>query len=102
MPGQVSDEIKEYRKDRLMKIQQELSYARNIGKIGEIISVLIEGKVETEAELYEGRTEYDAPEVDGVVSVRGINLKPGDIVPVKITHAYEYDLIGEVTNEPAQ
>ena len=102
MPGQVSDEIKEYRKDRLMKIQQELSYARNIGKIGEIISVLIEGKVETEAELYEGRTEYDAPEVDGVVSVRGINLKPGDIVPVRITHAYEYDLIGEVINEPAQ
>lgn len=101
MPGQVSDEIKEYRKDRLMKIQQELSYARNIGKIGEIISVLIEGKVETEAELYEGRTEYDAPEVDGVVSVRGINLKPGDIVPVRITHAYEYDLIGEVINEPA-
>ncbi|MBU7005265.1 30S ribosomal protein S12 methylthiotransferase RimO [Phosphitispora fastidiosa] len=102
MPGQVSEEIKEYRKDRLMKIQQELSYARNIGKIGEIISVLIEGKVETEAELYEGRTQYDAPEVDGIVSVRGINLKPGDIVPVKITHAYEYDLIGEVIDEPAQ
>ncbi len=102
MPGQVPDEIKEYRKDRLMKIQQEISYTRNIGKIGEIISVLIEGKVETEPELYEGRTEYDAPEVDGVISIRGMNLKPGDIVPVRITHAYEYDLIGEVINESAQ
>jgi len=96
MPGQVPEEVKEERKDYLMKIQQDISLERNKEKVGKIISVLIEGKTDSEQELYVGRTEADAPEVDGIITVRGQNLTPGEIVSVKVTHAYEYDLIGEV------
>jgi len=97
MPGQVPDEVKEERKDRLMEIQQEISLDKNREKVGEIISVLVEGKVENEKEIYVGRTEADAPEVDGNIFISGNGLQPGDIVTVRVTHAYEYDLIGEVT-----
>ena len=102
MPGQVAYEVKEERKDLLMRIQQEISLEKNKDKIGHIISVLIEGKADNKPEIYVGRTEADAPEVDGSIYVNGNGLKPGDIVPVKVTHAYEYDLIGEVMNESGQ
>lgn len=102
MPGQVPDEVKEERKDMLMKVQQDISLARNKAKIGSTISVLIEGKVENEKEVYVGRTEFDAPEVDGIIFVNGRGLSPGTILPVRVTHAYEYDLIGEVINESGQ
>ncbi len=96
MPGQVPEEVKEERKDFLMKIQQEISLEKNKSKIGRIISVLIEGKHENEQEIYVGRTQADAPEIDGFIFVKGKALCPGEIVPVRVTHAYEYDLIGEV------
>lgn len=100
MPGQIPDELKEERRDRLMKIQQDISLDINKNKVEKILDVLIEGKDQREQELYIGRTQADAPEVDGNIFVRGKeNMAPGDIVPVKVTHAYEYDLIGEVINE---
>lgn len=96
LPGQVPDELKEARKDYLINIQQDISLAKNKQKIGQIISVLIEGKDEDGPEVYYGRSQADAPEVDGTVQVNGKGLSAGDIVSVKVTHAYEYDLIGEV------
>jgi len=96
LPGQVSDEVKEARKDLLVNIQQDISLAKNKEKIGQIMSVLIEGQEESRSEVYYGRSRADAPEVDGTVIVSGKGLSPGDIVSVRVTHAYEYDLIGEV------
>jgi len=96
MPGQVPDEIKEERKDRLIEIQQDISLKKNRKKIGSTVFALIEGKSEDKEEIYVGRTQTDAPEVDGSIFVKGKRLKPGDIVLVQVTHAYEYDLIGEV------
>lgn len=96
LPGQVPDEVKEARKDFLLNIQQDISLAKNKEKIGKTFSALIEGKESSSPEVYYGRTQADAPEVDGTVLVSGQGLSSGDIVSVKITHAYEYDLIGEV------
>ena len=96
LPGQVPDEVKEARKDFLLNIQQDISLAKNKEKIGQTVSALIEGKESSSPEVYFGRTPADAPEVDGTVLVSGQGLSAGDIVSVKITHAYEYDLIGEV------
>ena len=45
--------------------------------------------------MYIGRTEGDAPEVDGEVFVKAKGVKPGDFVDVKITDTLEYDLVGE-------
>lgn len=96
LPGQVPDEVKEARKDFLLNIQQDISLAKNKEKIGQTVSALIEGKESSSPEVYFGRTQADAPEVDGTILVSGNRLSTGDIVSVKITHAYEYDLIGEV------
>jgi ribosomal protein S12 methylthiotransferase len=96
LPNHVPEEVKEERKDLLMRVQQKISLEKNTEKIGKIVYTLIEGKDKSQKEIYFGRTEADAPEVDGIITVKGMGLQTGDIVRVKVTHAYEYDLIGEV------
>ncbi|TAL37813.1 MAG: 30S ribosomal protein S12 methylthiotransferase RimO [Alphaproteobacteria bacterium] len=88
----VSEEVKEERWHRFMQLQQEISTKKLKSKIGKTIPVLIDtsGK-----EGGIGRSSADAPEIDGTVKVTGKNLKPGDIVKVKITDADEYDLFGK-------
>ena len=51
---------------------------------------------EKEGDYYIARTQYDAPEVDGVVYVKAKGLKIGSFYNVRITDTYEYDLVGEV------
>jgi ribosomal protein S12 methylthiotransferase len=50
-----------------------------------------------EEQMWEGRYEGQAPEIDGVVYLRGKTLAPGMFVQVEVTEATEYDLIGEPT-----
>ena len=60
------------------------------------MDVLVYGKSENEG-VYLGRSQYDAPEVDGIVYVNSKKeLKPGDFVGVRITDTLEYDLVGNV------
>lgn len=99
MTDQVPESIKIERQQLIMQMQQQISLDKNREKIGSIIDVLIEEKIE-EANEYLGRTSGDAPEIDGLVYVESeLQIKPGDIVPVKIRDALEYDLIGEKINE---
>lgn len=92
--GQVNDKEKERRFDRIMLKQQEISRRLNRRLMGEVMEVIIEGK---EKQVHCGRTQYDAPEVDGVVYINSDKtLKPGDFVKVKITDTLEYDLVGEI------
>ena len=94
MPQQVKDEVKHKRRDRLMRLQQGIHYQKQWAKVGTIVNVMIDEA--TEDGDYTGRTEHDAYEVDAIVRVaaKGRQLKPGDIVKVKITAADEYDLMG--------
>ena len=63
---------------------------------GRCLWVMIEGKVDGE-QAYVGRTSRDAPDIDGYIFVNTEEtLMTGDFVKVKVTGAYEYDLIGEV------
>lgn len=94
MPNQVPDEVKEQRREALMMKQQQISLVKNQRFVGKTMLTLIEGH-DDEKELSVGRTYRDAPEVDGLVIIDG--LAPiGEIVPVKITGAMEYDLEGTV------
>lgn len=96
MENQVSEKVKQSRFDRLMILQQEIS--QNLLKefIGQEIQVLIEEKQEIKEGVFIGRSEFDAPEVDGLVYVHSNKeLAPGDFVQVRIIDAIEYDLIGE-------
>ena len=80
-----------------MELQQEISYDINERLKGEEMTVFVEGKVADE-DVYVGRTYRDAPGVDGYVFIHtGEALMSGDFVKVKITGAYEYDLMGEMT-----
>ena len=95
MDGQITEEVKESRRDE-MALQQEISADKAASRIDDEMSVLIEGYL-YEDDIYIGRTYMDAPKVDGNVFVRAEEeLISGDIVPVRITGANEYDLMGDV------
>ncbi|MBR5047463.1 MAG: 30S ribosomal protein S12 methylthiotransferase RimO [Eubacterium sp.] len=96
MPDQVEDSVKEARRDKIMMLQQEISADHLASLIGTEMEVMIEGYL-YEEDIYIGRTYMDAPKVDGNVFVRsGEEMISGDIVPVRITGANEYDMMGDV------
>ena len=96
MDGQITEEVKESRRDEIMALQQEISADKAASRIDDEMSVLIEGYL-YEDDIYIGRTYMDAQKVDGNVFVRAEEeLISGDIVPVRITGANEYDLMGDV------
>lgn len=92
---QVDQETKERRANILMEIQREIAAERNGRFVGQTLDVLIE-KYDGKNDIHIGRTEFDALEVDGEVFVTGYKGDLGQVVKVKITHSYDYDLSGEV------
>lgn len=99
MKDQIPEEIKEDRKAELMELQQEISLERGNSRIGQVLLVMVEGKVADE-NAYVGRTYADAPNVDGYIFVQSPEmLMSGDFVKVRVTGALEYDLIGEIYDE---
>ena len=89
----VPAEVKSARAQRIMEVQQEISYQKNQEKVGKIVAVLVDKK---EAGRYLGRTEWDSVEVDNEVIIQANKkLTIGDFVQVKITKAFDYDLEGE-------
>ncbi len=92
---QVPDEVKQERWDRFMAAQQEISAKIFQGKIGREIDVLVD-EIDEENDEAIARSPWDAPEIDGNVFLPGeTDLKPGDMVRVRIVEAEEYDLVGE-------
>lgn len=99
MPDQIPEEVKEERRDELMELQQEISLDKGNDRIGQVMTVMIEGKVSGEG-AYIARTYGDAPKVDGYIFVQtGELLMTGDFARVRVTGALEYDLIGELADE---
>ncbi len=93
---QVSDEVKRTWQEEVMELQQEVSYDKNQELLGREFVAFVEGKVADE-NAYMGRTYRDEPSIDGYVFIQTKEtLMTGDLVKVKITGAYEYDLIGEI------
>ena len=95
MPDQLDEDVKTARADAIMLRQMEISREVNEEKKGKIFDVLVEG--EDDAGAYTGRTQYDAPDIDNtVIFTAERDLRPGDMVRVKITDAFDYDLVGEM------
>ncbi len=96
MEGQVDENVKIRRRDEIMELQQEISYDKNQRMVGRTLRVCVEGYLFDE-DIYVGRSEKDAPKVDGCVFVRSPEeIISGTFVDVLITEANEYDLIGDV------
>ena len=104
LPNQVPHAVAVERKDRLMALQQPIAAARNAAWVGRIVDVLIEQENPSTGEML-GRCARFAPEVDGEVRVLpgegGLCAAPGTMVPVRITAADTYDLVGEVVGAKA-
>ena len=95
--NQIDEEIKEIRKDELMKLQMGISLQLNKEKIGKKATVLIEGYDEEEF-CYVGRCSTDTPDVDGTAYVYSEDeLEAGDIVEIEIIDFSEYDIVGKLT-----
>jgi ribosomal protein S12 methylthiotransferase len=104
LPDPVPPEVAAQRKDRLMALQQPIAAERNAAWVGRIVDVLIEQENPSTGAML-GRCARFAPEVDGEVRVMpgegGICAAPGTLVPVRITAADTYDLVGEVVGAKA-
>jgi ribosomal protein S12 methylthiotransferase len=94
LPDQVPEETKEWRAHTLMELQRKIATEQNEKHIGKILDVLVE-RYDKESNVYVGRTQYDAPEIDGEVFISNCQAQIGEMQKVRITHAYEYDLSGE-------
>lgn len=90
MDGQITEEVKESRRDEIMALQQEISADKAASRIDDEMSVLIEGYL-YEDDIYIGRTYMDAPKVDGNVFVRAEEeLISGDIDPARLLFSLTY------------
>lgn len=96
LPDKVPAEVAEERKNRLMECQQEISREKLAARVGETVYVLMEGESDETELLLQGRTMGQAPEIDGVTLINDGFAEPGEIVPVVITEAHDYDLVGHV------
>lgn len=90
---QISEELKESRYNSIMRRQLDISLENNNKLVGTLQDVIVDF-IDDDGS-YVGRTRYDAPEIDnGVIFTADRELHPGDIVKVKITDAFDYDLVG--------
>ena len=96
MEDQIDEQVKQDRYDILMQTQLTVAEELNNAKIGSELTVITDG-YDTVAEIYYGRSESDAPDVDGRVYFNAPKGKYtfGDFVKVRITESLDYDLIGE-------
>ncbi len=96
LPDQISEETKEERLRKIMELQADISFAELQKHVGSVEQVLVEGLSKESDLLLEGRTRYQAPEIDGCVYITRGTVEPGALVDVTITEAHTYDLVGEL------
>lgn len=100
LPDPVPQSVMDARRDALMQLQQPISLRKNKGQIGQVVDVLIEQENPQTGEQV-GRSPRFAPDVDGLVYVRG-TARLGSITPVLIQDADVYDLYGQVADKSTQ
>jgi ribosomal protein S12 methylthiotransferase len=100
LDAQVPKRSIESRRKRLMKLQQSISRQAKQDWIGRELTVLAEGESAETPLLWEGRTQFHAPEIDGKVYINDFSdletLEPGRFYRAEITEAHDYDLVARV------
>ena len=95
LPNPVPEDEKQYRLERFMEVQAEISANKLSQKIGQRMTVLTDETTEGETEREDitiARSQSDAPEIDGLVYIQGELLEAGQFAEVEITHADDHDL----------
>ena len=100
LEGKVPARTIERRKRELMKIQQRISRRAKEDLVGRELDVLVEGESEETELLWEGRSEFHAPEIDGKVYINDFGpfeeLESGRFYRCEITEAHDYDVVARV------
>ncbi len=96
MPDQVDEATKKRRHDSLMEMQQTLSRKKQQAMIGRTLDVVVEGVSEETDLLLQGRTDMQAPDIDGIIYINEGQAEIGQIVKVEVTDAHDYDLVGRI------
>ena len=86
-------EVKDNRKNEILELQHEISLEKNESFIGKRLRVIID---ESQGNVTVGRSEYDSPEIDNIIHIKG-TAEVGVFHDVQIIEANEYELIGEIT-----
>ena len=90
----------ERRRKHLMSIQRQVSKRRKKMLVGREFDFLLEGPSQETDLLLEGRTQMQAPEIDGKVLINDVgerdDVRPGEFYRCRITEAHEYDLVGNI------
>jgi ribosomal protein S12 methylthiotransferase len=90
----------ESRRRRLMKLQQSISRRAKKNWVGRELTLLAEGPSAETTLLWEGRTEFHAPEIDGKVFINDFGpldaLEPGRFYRAQITESHDYDLVARI------
>jgi ribosomal protein S12 methylthiotransferase len=95
-PGQVDPEVAAERAARVQEAQDALAWERASTAKGTVLDVLVDGPSEDSAFHWEGRTAGQAPEIDGVVYLRGRrDFSPGHFARVRVVEVEGYELVGE-------
>ncbi len=94
MAEQVPEKVKDERKDRLMAELAAVSLKHKAQWVGKTMRALVEEEISPG--LWQARSQYQAPEVDGVIHVPGVGYVPGQWITVKITESDIYDITGVV------
>ncbi|RXS94654.1 30S ribosomal protein S12 methylthiotransferase RimO [Silvibacterium dinghuense] len=99
----VPPRVIEQRRKKLMKLQQGISKKAKQNWVGRELDVLVEGESEETPLLWEGRSEFHAPEIDGTVYINDFGpfeeLTPGRFYRCEITEAHDYDVVARIVSE---
>lgn len=103
LPDQIPEDVKQRRRDIVMEEQQRVSDRYNEQQIGKTVTVLVES-YDRYAECWFGRSEADAPDIDGKVffAAPAGTVQPGDMRRIRITDTMDWDLMGEMVDESAE
>ena len=100
LDGQVPDDVKLERTQRLIDIAEQSGFSATASHVGEVCNVIIDG-VEQDGDGYEliGHTWFQAPDSDGVVHIEEGEASVGDIVRVELIDSFCYEMVGRIITE---
>jgi ribosomal protein S12 methylthiotransferase len=99
LDGHLPEEIKQERRDRLMRAQQQVALAWTASRVGHTVEAIVDAADPDVPNHVLARSQADAPEIDCLVRVKGKGLLPGDLVHVKVTGGDGYDLLGRAVGK---
>ena len=100
LPDHVPEAVKQERRNRVMETQQQVAFDWSARQVGREVAAIIDGPDPEVPNHHLARGHADAPDIDGIIRVKGKALRPGDLVRVKVTAADGYDLAGRAIGDP--